>query len=259
MQVVIFCGGLGTRLREETEFRPKPLVPIGSFPILWHIMKYFSVQGYTDFVLALGYKGDMIKHYFLHYEFMCNDVTIELGKPDSYRVMSVHDETGWRISLANTGEKALKGARLKRVERYIVGDVFMATYGDGLANVDINALLAFHRSHGKICTVTGVSPAGRFGELKIEGDQVLAFEEKPEKPAGGFISGGFLVFNRKFFDYLCDDDDCDLEYGPMERLAREGQLMVYRHEGFWACMDTIRDAEYLNNLWSEGKAPWKIW
>lgn len=259
MQVVIFCGGLGTRLREETEFRPKPLVPIGPRPILWHIMKAFAAQGHTDFILALGYKGDMIKHYFMHYEFMCNDVTIELGNPDSCRMQSAHEEAGWKISLVNTGEKSLKGARLKRVERYIEGDVFMATYGDGLANVDINALLDFHRSHGRMATITGVMPANRFGELSIEGNQVTTFQEKPETHSGGFINGGFLVFNREFLNYLYLDDDCDLEYGPLERLAGEGQLMVYRHTGFWACMDTIRDSEYLNRLWNEGKAAWKIW
>jgi glucose-1-phosphate cytidylyltransferase len=258
MQAVILCGGAGTRLREETEFRPKPMVNIGSHPILWHIMKYFSQFGIKDFVLALGYKGEMIKNYFCHYEIMNNDVTIELGQQESMRIHYTHDEAGWKITLADTGEKALKGARLKRVERYITGDTFMMTYGDGIADVDIHELLAFHRSHGKTATVTGINPTARFGELKIEGDLVETFSEKPQS-GESFINGGFFVFNRKIFDYLSTDDSCDLEIGPLERIAQEKQLMVYKHRGFWACMDTMRDMEYLNKIWNDGKAGWKIW
>ena len=201
MQVVILCGGVGTRLREETEFRPKPMVNIGTHPILWHIMKYYSHFGCKDFVLALGYKGEMIKNYFCRYEIMNNDVTIELGQPENMCIHHSHDEAGWKITLADTGEKALKGARLKKVERYITGDTFMMTYGDGVADVDINELLAFHISHGKIATVTGVNPSARFGELKIDGDRVEAFREKPEN-GDDFISGGFFVFNRQIFNYL---------------------------------------------------------
>lgn len=258
MKLVILCGGLGTRLREETEFRPKPMVNIGHRPILWHIMKIYAHYGFTDFILALGYKGEMIKQYFYHYELMNNDVTLELGTPEKLCIHQSHDEIGWRITLADTGEKALKGARLKRVEKYIDSDTFMVTYGDGLANVDINALIDFHKSHGKIATVTGISLSSRFGELKIRNDQVQAFKEKPQEN-GGLINGGFFVLNRSFFDYLSNNDDCDLEIGVMETIASEGQLMVYKHRGFWACMDTVRDMEYLNKLWAEDKAEWKVW
>mgnify|MGYP000929713431 FL=1 len=258
MKVVILCGGAGTRLREETEFRPKPMVNIGPYPILWHIMKYYSQFGCKEFVLALGYKGDMIKNYFCHYELMNNDVTIELGQPEKTCIHYAHDEAGWKITLADTGEKSLKGARLKKVEKYIVGDTFMMTYGDGIADVDIGKLLAFHEAHGKLATVTGINIASRFGELKVDGDSVETFSEKPQD-GKGFINGGFFVFSRKILDYLTTDDLCDLEVGPLERIAGEGQLMVYKHRGFWACMDTLRDMEYLNRLWDNGMARWKIW
>lgn len=258
MKVVILCGGAGTRLREETEFRPKPMVNIGPRPILWHIMKYFSQFGFNDFVLALGYKGEMIKNYFCHYELMNNDVTIELGQPEKMHIHHSHDEAGWKITLADTGEKTLKGARLKRVERYIADETFMMTYGDGIADVDINALLAFHRAHGKLVTVTGINPASRFGELKIDGDQVSSFSEKPQN-GEGIVNGGFFIMNRAIFGYLSPDESCDLEVGALEQIARDGQLMVYRHRGFWACMDTLRDMEYLNRIWDSGMAKWKIW
>jgi glucose-1-phosphate cytidylyltransferase len=258
MKVVIFCGGLGTRLREETEFRPKPMVNIGTRPILWHIMKIFAHYGYHNFILALGYKGDMIKHYFFNYELMNNDVTIELGKPDNLCFHQTHDESDWQVTLANTGEKALKGARLKRIQPYIQDDLFMVTYGDGLANVDIPTLLAFHKSHGKLATITAINPASRFGELQITGDQITSFSEKPDNHEG-FINGGYMVFNKKIFDYLSPDNSCDLEIGVLDQLAQEGQLMVFKHHGFWACMDTLRDTEYLNGLWESNKAGWKIW
>jgi glucose-1-phosphate cytidylyltransferase len=258
MEVVILCGGLGTRLREETEFRPKPMVNIGTRPILWHIIKYYSQFGYKDFVLALGYKGEMIKNYFCHYELMNNDVTIELGQPESMRIHHAHDEAGWKVTLADTGEKSLKGARLKKVERYISDDTFMMTYGDGIADVDINSLLAFHKAHGKLVTVTGVNPASRFGELKTDGDRVVSFTEKPQN-GKGLINAGYFVFNRSILDYLSVDDLCDLEVGPLEQIAKEGQLMVFVHRGFWACMDTLRDMEYLNKLWDDGQAKWKTW
>lgn len=258
MKVVILCGGLGTRLREETEFRPKPMVEIGDRPILWHIMKIYAHYGFKEFMLCLGYKGGIIKEYFYNYEVLNNDFTIELGENKNIEIHSNHTEEGWRITLADTGDKALKGARLKRVEKYIDGDQFMVTYGDGVANIDINALLKFHRSHEKLATVIGINPVARFGELKIKGDQVESFSEKPET-SSGLINGGFFVFNKDIFDYLSADDDCDFEIGPLEKVAREGQLMVYKHTGFWACMDTIRDMEYLNRLYDEGKAAWKIW
>jgi glucose-1-phosphate cytidylyltransferase len=258
MEVVIFCGGAGTRLREETESRPKPMVNIGKRPILWHIMKTYAYFGHQDFVLTLGYRGEMIKNYFCHYELMNNDVTIELGKPEDVCIHQNHDEAGWRITLADTGEKSLKGARLKKVEKFIKGDTFMATYGDGLSNVDIHALIAFHKSHGKLVTVTGtLRPPSYFGELKINGDHVEEFFEKPQMR--GFINGGYYVFNRRIFDYLSDADDCDLEYGPLEKIVREGELMVYKHTGFWSCMDTLRDLQKLEKLWNEGNAGWKVW
>ncbi len=258
MKIVILCGGLGTRLREETEYRPKPMVNIGGRPILWHIMKIYAQYGYNEFILSLGYKGEMIKEYFYHYEIMNNDVTIELGHPEKNCIHQCHDENGWRITLADTGEKALKGARLKKVEKYITGDEFMVTYGDGVADIDINALLAFHRSHGKLATVTGINRASLFGELRIKGNRVEAFYEKPQA-SPGLISGGFFVFNKGIFDHISIEDNCDLEIGALEKIAREGQLMVYKHTGLWACMDTLRDMDYLNKLWNENKAFWKTW
>lgn len=264
MKVVIFCGGLGTRLKEETEFKPKPMINIGHRPILWHIMKNYAYYGHKDFILTLGYKGEMIKNYFFHYEIMNNDVTIELGKPAFTQIHQInpqHGENGWRITLADTGEKALKGARLKKLQKFIPDETFLATYGDGLANVNIPKLVAFHNQHGKLATLTGVNPtpASRFGELMIDGDLVESFREKPIKTTGGLVNGGFFVLNRAIFDYLTTDDECDLEIGALEQIAKEGQLMVYRHEGFWACMDTLRDMDYLNKLWDEDLAEWKVW
>ena len=258
MKTVILCGGLGTRLREETEFRPKTMVHIGNRPILWHIMKIYAHYGYNEYVMALGYKGEMIKQYFCHYEIMNNDITVQLGQPEQLCIHQSHNEIGWKITLVDTGETALKGARLKRLEKYIDGDTFMVTYGDGLANVDLHDLMRFHHSHGKLATLTGINPASRFGELRIRADQVIAFNEKPGF-SDGFINGGFFVFNRRFFDYLTADDSCDLEIGALEKVATEGQLMVYKHSGFWACMDTLRDMEYLNKLWNDGQAEWKTW
>lgn len=258
MKVVILCGGLGTRLREETEFKPKPMVEIGGRPILWHIMKTYSHYGFKDFVLCLGYKGEMIKEYFYNYEVLNNDFTVELGKRKSVDIHSSHDEDGWRITLADTGDKALKGSRLKQVEKYIDGDYFMMTYGDGVANVNIKALLDFHKSHGKTATVTGVNPISLFGNIKIKDNMVETFREK-SKDEKNLVSGGFFVFSRKLLDCLSVDDDCDLEIGVLERIANEGELMAYKHKGFWANMDTYRDVEFLNRLWKENKAEWKIW
>ena len=258
MKVIILCGGLGTRLREETEFRPKPMVHIGGRPILWHIMKIYSYYGFEDFILCLGYKGEQIKDYFYHYEVMNNDVTLELGRPDNTTIHKSHDELGWKVTLADTGEKALKGARLKRIERYVDDDVFMVTYGDGVADIKLDELLRFHLSHGKIATVTGINAGSRFGELKLKGDVVLSFFEKPQSGTD-LVSGGFFVFNKEVFDYVWDDDDCDFEYGPLEQIVSEGELKVFKHEGMWACMDTLRDTDYLNALWRKKKAFWKVW
>ena len=256
--VVILCGGLGTRLREETEFKPKPMVKIGNRPILWHIMKIYAHYGFKKFILCLGYKGEMIKEYFYHYEVMNNDVTITLGSNNGFKVHNSHNENDWEITLCNTGDNAKKGARLKRIEKYIDADHFMVTYGDGVSDINIDLLMDFHRSHGTIATLTGVKPLSRFGELETQGDRVVEFAEKPQS-AGGLINGGFFVFQRKIFDYLNDRDECDLEYGVLEEIAAQDELMVYRHDAFWACMDTVRDMEYLNKLWVEGKAEWKVW
>ncbi len=261
MQVVILCGGMGTRLREETEFRPKPMVKIGERPILWHIMKIFSCFGLRDFVLPLGYKGESIKEYFFNYDLMNHDIRLELGRRGGLtRLSRHHEEEDWNIVLAETGAQALKGARLKRIERYVSGSDVLVTYGDGVANIDVERLVAFHRAHGRIATVTGVSPTARFGELSYEGDRVTAFQEKPStSPGTRLISGGFFVFKTEIFDYLRDEDGCDLEHGTLDDLAEEGELMLFRHDGFWACMDTLRDMEYLNRLWAEDRAAWKIW
>jgi len=258
MKVVILCGGMGTRLKEETEFKPKPMVMIGNRPILWHIMKIYASYGHTEFVLCLGYKGEMIKQYFYHYEIMANDFQVTLGKRDAIKIFHNHGERNWQILLADTGEKTLKGGRLKRIERYVDTENFMVTYGDGVADINIEELAAFHQAHGKIATLTGVRPIARFGELRVIGNQVTEFQEKPQS-AEGLINGGFFVFNRRIFDYLEEREDCDLEYGALEKLASQGELMIYRHDGFWACMDTLRDAEYLNRLWTQEKASWKVW
>lgn len=258
MKVVILCGGLGTRLREETVYRPKPMVEIWGKPILWHIMKIYAHYGFKDFILCLGYKGEMIKEYFYNYEILNNDFTIELGNHKNIEIHSSHGEKGWRVTLADTGDKALKGARLKRIEKYVDSNQFMVTYGDGVADINIKDLLNFHQSHGKLATLTGVHPLSRFGELEVKGKQVLQFTEKPQSDKG-LINGGFFVFNRQIFNYLEDRDDCDLEYGALEKLASEGQLMVYEHHKFWYCMDNLRDLDYLNKLCAQGKPPWMVW
>jgi glucose-1-phosphate cytidylyltransferase len=258
MQVVILCGGLGTRMREETEFRPKPMVPIGTRPILWHVMKYYASHGHCDFVLCLGYKGDVIKEYFFHYDLMNSDVTLDLGNPSQLEVHQAHDEASWTVTLAETGLATLKGARLKRVQRYLRDDTFLMTYGDGLTDVDIGDLLAFHRSHGKIATVTGVNATSQFGELTVDGARVTGFLEKP-KALNALVNGGYFVFDRRIFDFLTDDEDCDLEVGALPAVAAAGELMVYSHAGNWACMDTLRDRERLNRMWDRGQAFWKKW
>jgi glucose-1-phosphate cytidylyltransferase len=257
MKVVILCGGQGTRLREETEYRPKPLVEVGGRPILWHIMKSYAHYGLNDFVLCLGYRGNMIKEYFLNYEAMNNDFTICLGQKSQLHFNGAHKEQDFRVTLADTGQETMTGGRIKRIEKYVDGDTFLVTYGDGLADVNIAELLAFHKSHGKIATVTTVRPHSRFGILETASDgTVLEFTEKPQ--LDGWASAGFLVFERKLFEYI-ETDDCILEREPLERLAAEGQLMAYRHEGFFFAMDTYREYLYLNELWQSGKAPWRVW
>lgn len=259
MQVIILCGGLGTRLKEETEYRPKPMVPIGGKPILWHIMQIYAHYGHREFILALGYKGAMIKEYFYHYEMMNSDFCIEFGSESKMSIYPRHDEVaGWKVTLVDTGETSLKGARLKKVERYVTGDEFLVTYGDGLADLNINSLIEFHRHNKKVATLTGISPASQFGEMKIEGNKVLRFREKPEI-SNHLVNGGFFVFNKCIFERLKTDEACDLEIGVLDQLAEQGELMVFRHEGRWACMDTLRDTEYLNRLWDENIPFWRIW
>jgi len=233
MDVVILCGGMGTRLREETEVRPKPMVEIGSKPILWHIMKYYSHYGFNRFILALGYKADYVKKYF------CG-------------------EDHWEVVCVDTGLNTLKGGRIKRLEPYLESKDFHLTYGDGLSTVDLERVVDFHISHGKTGTVTAVRPPSRFGELLLEGDKVKEFEEKPQLTTG-YINGGFFVFGRKLLKDLTADENCDLEFGALQRLARGGELMAYKHEGYWQCMDNVRDMQYLNKLWEAGDAPWKVW
>jgi glucose-1-phosphate cytidylyltransferase len=257
MKVVILCGGLGTRLREETEYRPKPLVEVGGRPILWHIMKIFAHNGLREFVLCLGYRGNMIKGYFLNYEEMTNDMTINLGRPGDLQYHGRHAEEDFCVTLADTGQETQTGGRVKRVQKYVGGDTFMVTYGDGVGDVDIRALLAFHKSHGKLATVTGVRPLSKFGALELgsEGD-VRAFAEKPRSE--GWSSAGFFVFKRQVFDYL-KGDMCVLEHEPLQRLASEGQLVAYRHEGCFYTMDTYREYVQLNQLWNSGSPPWRVW
>jgi glucose-1-phosphate cytidylyltransferase len=258
MKVVLLCGGLGTRLKEETEYKPKPMVEIGGRPILWHIMKTYSHFGFDKFVLCLGYRGDSIKDYFCNYESRNNDFTLKLGS-NEIKIHNQHSESGWEITFADTGLSSMTGSRVKKIMKYIDDEIFMLTYGDGVSDVDINKLLDFHRSHGKIATITGVLPPSRFGEILEEKGIVKNFNEKPQIHSGGLISGGYFVFNRKIFDYVSEDEECILERKPMEELVNQGQLCVYRHEGFWQCMDTFRDFEYLNSLWRDGEASWKIW
>jgi glucose-1-phosphate cytidylyltransferase len=257
VKVVILCGGQGTRLREETEYRPKPLVEVGGRPILWHIMKLFAHHGFHDFVLCLGYRGNMIKEHFLSYEAMNNDFTICLGRQNRITYHGAHREQDFHVTLAETGLETMTGGRVKRVEKYVEDDDFIVTYGDGVADLDVGALVDFHRAHGHLATVTTVRPTSRFGILDV-GDEgkVRRFAEKPQLE--GWASAGFFVFNRRVFDYL-GADDCVLEREPLERLAKEGELIAFRHSGFFFAMDTYREYKYLNELWATGKAPWKVW
>ncbi len=256
-KVVILCGGAGTRLREETEYKPKPMVAIGDKPILWHIMKIYSTYGFKDFVLCLGFKGDVIRNYFLNYDVLNSDITIQLGTKEIEIHSSFHEEHHWRVTMAETGLYAMTGGRVKAAEKYIDGDVFMLTYGDGVADINVQDLLRFHYEKGRIGTVTAVHPAARFGELSVAGELAAAFREKPQI-RNGWINGGFFIFNRRVFDYL-GGEDCVLEQEPLERLAAEGELAVYRHEGYWQCMDTVRDMELLDSQWASGNAPWACW
>lgn len=256
-RVIILCGGLGTRLYQETEYRPKPMVEIGGRPILWHIMKIYAKSGFKNFVLCLGYRGNMIKEYFLNYEAMNNDFTVRLGEKTRIEYHGGHQEQDFGVTLADTGIETMTGGRVLRAGRYVDGDTFMVTYGDGVADIDISKLVEFHRSHKKLATVTTVRPTSRFGVLEINGEgRVEKFREKPQ--VDGWVNAGFFVFDRKVLDYL-EDDRTVLEKEPLERLASEGQLMAYQHKGFFQCLDTYREYKDLNAMWSEGRAPWKVW
>ena len=258
LPVVILCGGASTRMRGSSgDDRPKPLVYIGDQPVLWHIMKLYAHYGHTDFVLALGYRGDMIKQYFLDYLPMSRDFTLHLDRTGEIAYHAENDEDDWRVTLADTGVNTLKGTRIAKVERYIASPTFFATYGDGVGSIDLNALLAFHRTHGKLATITGVRPFSQFGLMQIVEERVIGFQEKPQ--VEGYVNGGFFVFEREVFDYLKIGPNVELEKEPLENLARDGQLMVYRHDGFWRAMDTLKDAEVLNDIWKNGGAPWKVW
>jgi len=255
MKVVILAGGFGTRISEESHLKPKPMVEIGEQPILWHVMKIYSHYGFQDFIICLGYKAYVIKEYFADYFLHTSDVTFDLCKNE----MTVHNNFAepWRVTLIDTGLKTMTGGRIKRIRPYVEDKPFLLTYGDGVSNVDIRALVACHKSHGKIATITAVQPEGRFGVLNIESGQINAFREK-NKSDSGWINGGFMVMNPAIFDYI-DGDDSIFEREPLERVASEGQLMAYTHDGFWMCMDTQRDRQKLEELWNTGRAPWKIW
>lgn len=259
MKIIILCGGQGTRLREETEYKPKPMVEIGGRPILWHIMKLFSYYGYNEFILALGYKGDIIRDYFINYKFYNNDFTIKLGNESNVILHTNNDEKDWKVTLVETGADSMTGYRTKLCEKYIYEDDFMLTYGDAVSNVDINKLVAFHKKQNTIGTITGVYPPSRFGDLIVEGDYVVKFREKlvdiENQPP---INGGFFVFKKEFFSTLDKDKSLVLENLPMDRLVAKKQLSVYRHTGFWQCMDTYRDSILLNDLWQNNPI-WKVW
>lgn len=259
LETVLLCGGLGTRLREETEMRPKPMVEIGGAPILWHIMKIYSAgAGVRDFLLCLGYKGDVIRDYFLNYKNRTQDTRIDLASgavevlPDGGAI------EGWRVSLLETGADSLTGRRIKTALRRIAGERFYATYGDGVADIDLAALLDHHVRSGKLATVTAVHPSSRFGELELEGSIVRSFAEKPQVTEG-WINGGFFVFEKRAFDLLGEDENVALEDGLLVRLAERGELAVYRHDGFWQCMDTFREMQILDSLARSGAAPWRVW
>ena len=255
MKVAILAGGMGTRLAEETDIRPKPMIEIGGRPILWHIMMHYSAFGFNEFVIALGYKGEYIKRYMIDFGLTESDLTVQVASGDVLRHGNRRPD--WTIDLVDTGLSTMTGGRIKRLERYVGNSTFMLTWGDGVSNVDLKKLLAFHRAHGKLATVTAVRPPARFGCMLFEGDRVREFSEKPQT-SEGWINGAFFVLEAGVFDYI-EGDNMAWEREPMEKLARDGQLMAYRHEDFWQCMDTLRDRRLLENLWQSGSAPWATW
>ncbi|MGF1524364.1 MAG: glucose-1-phosphate cytidylyltransferase [Leptolyngbyaceae cyanobacterium] len=260
MKTVILCGGFGTRIRDVADNIPKPMIPVGGKPIIWHIMKYYSYWGHKEFVLCLGYKGQVIKDFFLNYEASTSDLTLTLGKNGTTEYHTEHSEIGWKITLAETGLGTLTGSRVKRIQHYLVGEEnFMLTYGDGVGTVDIEKLIDFHKSHGKIMTVSGMRPPGRFGELELsDTNAITGFNEKPQA-TGGRISGGYFVCRKEIFDYIDAVGNITLEQEPMRKLANDGQMMMYEHDGFWQPMDTYRDYTLLNGLVDKKEAPWMVW
>lgn len=255
MKTIILAGGLGTRLAEETVVRPKPMVEIGGRPILWHILNIYAAHGYKDFVIACGYKSEMIKEYFVNYRLQTSDVVVDLASGTIQTTNSRAPD--WRLAMVDTGVETQTGGRVKRLASWLEGQPFMLTYGDGVANIDIRKLVAFHQAHGKLATISAVRPPSRFGGLVFEGDRIAHFSEKPVV-GEGWINGGFMVLEPQVLDYI-EGDETIWERSPMERLAADGQLMAFRHEGFWQPMDTIREKHLLEQLWHAGKAPWKIW
>ena len=256
MKTIILAGGLGTRLSEETTVKPKPMVEIGGQPLLWHIMNIYAHHGFGEFVVALGYKGEMVKDYFLRFHALSADLTVDLAA-GTHQVHG-RQHPPWKVHLADTGLDTQTGGRLLRLRKWLEGDdLFLMTYGDGVADVDLTALVAFHRRHGRLATVTAVRPPARFGGITFDGDRVAGFAEKPQV-GEGWINGGFFVLDRKVLDYI-DGDHTAWEHAPMERLCAEGQLMAYRHEGYWQPMDTVRERNQLEQLWQSGRAPWRVW
>jgi len=255
MKAVILAGGLGTRLNEETDTKPKPMVEIGGKPILWHIMKIYSAHGVSDFIICLGYKGYAIKEYFANYFLHVSNVTFDLAKNDM--VVHQHNAESWKVTLVDTGDSAMTGGRLKNVRSYLDNEDFCFTYGDGLGDIDIGELIKLHKSEGTLATLTAVQPPGRFGAIKTDKNKIIGFQEKPEGD-GGWVNGGFFILSPKVIDYIADETTV-WEASPMEKLAENGELSAYFHHGFWQPMDTLREKKYLEDLWKSGKAPWRTW
>lgn len=255
MKVAILAGGHGTRLAEETEIKPKPMVEIGGRPILWHIMKIYASYGFKDFVIALGYKGEVIKKYMVDFCALESNFTVNMGNGEI--CMHQNEKYDWTVDLIDTGLHTQTGGRIKRLASYVGNETFMLTWGDGVADIDLKKLLNFHKSHGKIATLTAVRPPARYGHLELNRDQIIEFSEKPQAKQG-WINGAFFVLEPEIFDYI-DGDECQWEKSPLENLAKDGQLMAYRHKSFWQCMDTLREKYILQEYWNSGKAPWKIW
>lgn len=256
MKTIILAGGFGTRLGTITDTIPKPMVRIGDKPILWHIMKIYAHYGQKDFIVSLGYKGEVIKEYFYNFSNICSDFKINF-KTNKIKILKRENPVDWKVTLVDTGWNSLKGARIKRLEKYL-DDVNLLTYGDGVVDLDIRDLIKYHKSHGKLVTITGVRPPSRFGEILEKNGQLLSFQEKPQT-SSGLINGGFIVFNKKLLNYLTPDENCDLEFGCFHELAAKNEMMVYKEAGAWECVDTERDLKHLNTLWTENKAFWKVW